>query len=66
MFIIVVTCCDDTMDIKMIVQSPKWDPIQIPTLYLKNSLEDLSINYGFNKINFDIHKKIKFMTYINK
>ena len=53
LFIIVTTCCDDTMDIKMIVQSPKWDPIQIPTLYLKKSLEDLSINYGFNKINFD-------------
>lgn len=53
LFIIVATCCDDTMDIKMIVQSPKWDPIQIPTLYLKSSLEDLSVNFGFNKINFD-------------
>lgn len=53
LFLIVVECGNKDMKIKMLVQSPMWDPIQIPTLYLKNSIEEMSIDYGFDKINFD-------------
>jgi hypothetical protein len=52
LFLIVAENCTSKFKIKLLVQSPFWNPSQIESVHLKNSLEEISLHYGF--INIDL------------
>lgn len=52
LFLIVAENCESKFKIKLLVQSPFWNPSQIESVHLKNSLEEISLHYGF--INIDL------------
>ena len=53
LFLIVAENCTNKFKIKLLVQSPFWNPSQIESINLKNSLEEISLHYGFVNIDLD-------------